>query len=163
MEVGPAETTISEIARRAGVQRATVYNHFPDDASLFAACSAHWRARHPPPDPSAWAAIADPHERLRRALVDLYARYRETAPMTAQVLRDMERLPALHAVVESGLGRYLASVRGRLEVAIGAAVSFELWRSLAPLGDREAARLAASLVEAAARVRPAGSAPRARR
>src|ERR687888_296648 len=44
--VGPAATQISEIARRAGVQRVTVYNHFPDDASLFAACSAHWRDFH---------------------------------------------------------------------------------------------------------------------
>jgi AcrR family transcriptional regulator len=57
--VGPAGTRISEVARRAGVQRVTVYNHFPDDASLFAACSAHWRALHPGPDPAAWAGIED--------------------------------------------------------------------------------------------------------
>ena len=49
-EVGPARTTVAEIARRAGVQRLTVYNHFPDDAQLFAACQAHFLAQHPPPD-----------------------------------------------------------------------------------------------------------------
>src|SRR5215212_6293716 len=52
--VGPAATRISEVARRAGVQRVTVYNHFPDDASLLAACSAHWRTLHPAPDPAEW-------------------------------------------------------------------------------------------------------------
>ena len=163
-EVGPAATRISEIARRAGVQRVTVYSHFPDEASLFGACSAHWRALHPPPDAAAWAKIAVPGERLRVALRELYAWYRETEPMTAHVLRDMERLPALREVIESGLGRYLESVRAllaepfrppgrrraRVDAAIAAAVDFHLWRSLAPLGDAEAAELAAGLVELAA-------------
>jgi AcrR family transcriptional regulator len=163
--VGPAGTRISEVARRAGVQRVTVYNHFPDDASLFAACSAHWRALHPAPDPAGWDSIADPGARLRAVLGDLYAWYRETEPMTANVLRDLERLPALRAVIEGGLGRYLAAVeellaepfrvrgrrRERLEAAIRAAVSFQLWQALAPLGDGEAAELAAGLVELAVR------------
>src|SRR5687767_7832621 len=67
-EVGPAATTLSDIARRAGVQRATVYNHFADDSALFAACSAHWRELHPAPDPAHWFAISDPSARLRAAL-----------------------------------------------------------------------------------------------
>src|SRR5215210_5120807 len=79
--VGPAATRISDVARRAGVQRVTVYNHFPDDASLFAACSAHWRALHPGPDPAAWASIEDSGERLRVGLRELYAWYRETESM----------------------------------------------------------------------------------
>ena len=91
--VGPAATQISEIARRAGVQRVTVYNHFPDDASLLAACSAHWRALHPAPDPAAWLATGDPGTRLRLGLGELYAWYRETEPMTANVLRDAELYP----------------------------------------------------------------------
>jgi AcrR family transcriptional regulator len=162
--VGPAGTSIAEIARRAGVQRATVYNHFPDDASLFAACSAHWRGLHPAPDPAAWAEIADPPQRVRVALGALYAWYRETEPMTAHVLRDLERLPALREVIEDGLGRYLESLQGslvepfgvrgrrrrRLDAAIRAAVDFHLWQALAPLGDAEAAELAAGLVELAA-------------
>src|SRR5947207_15415507 len=103
--VGPAATQISEIARRAGVQRVTVYNHFPGEASLFAACSAHWRNLHPAPDPAAWNGD------LRTALRELYAWYRETEPMTANVLRDAQALPALQAIVDGGLGAYLQAVQ----------------------------------------------------
>jgi AcrR family transcriptional regulator len=162
---GPALTQISEIARRAGVQRVTVYNHFPQEASLLAACSEHWRALHPAPDPRGWLSVSDPGPRLRLALEEVYAWYRETEPMTANVLRDADSVPALRQILEAGLGRYLAAVRatlvapfrlrgrrrGRVESAVHAAVDFHLWRALAPLGDREAAELAAALVEAAAR------------
>src|SRR6266851_6093020 len=71
--LGPARTTISAIAERAGVQRLTVYRHFPDDRSLFRACSGHWAARNPKPDPSSWAAVDDPEARLRLALAEIYA------------------------------------------------------------------------------------------
>src|SRR6185437_2775166 len=80
-EVGPAQTSISAIADRAGVRRSTVYRHFPDEASLFAACSSHWRAANPVPEPAGWAAVADPEARLRRALEELYAHYRRTERM----------------------------------------------------------------------------------
>lgn len=165
LAVGPAATRISEVARRAGVQRATVYNHFPDDASLFAACSVHWRALHPGPDPGGWASIDDSGARLRTGLGELYAWYRKTEPMTGNVLRDSTHLPALREVVESGLGRYLEIVcatlaapfrvrgrrRARVEAAVRAATDFHTWRSLATLGDAEAADLAAGLIELAAR------------
>ena len=101
-KVGPAATQINEIARIAGVQRVTVYSHFPDEASLFMACSAHWRALHPTPDPSAWLATKDPAKRRRLALRELYGWYRETEPMTANVLRDAELRPALNAILETG-------------------------------------------------------------
>ena len=61
--LGPARTSMSAIAEHAGVPRSTLYRHFPDDAAMFAACSAHWAAQNPPPDPSDWPAIADPGER----------------------------------------------------------------------------------------------------
>src|SRR5688500_6365804 len=70
--IGPARTTISAVADRAGVQRATVYRHFPDEESLFAACSGHFAAMNPPPDLTAWQAVADPVARLEEALGDLY-------------------------------------------------------------------------------------------
>jgi AcrR family transcriptional regulator len=157
--VGPAATQISEVARRAGVQRLTVYNHFPDEAALLAACSAHWRALHPAPDPAAWDGD------LRTALRELYAWYRETEPMTANVLRDAQALPALREIVDGGLGAYLDGVcailarpfaargprRQRVDAAIRAATDFHVWRALAPLGDTEAAELGAGLVELAAR------------
>src|SRR6476659_7730703 len=93
--LGPARTSISAIAAHAGVRRATVYRHFPDQEALFAACSSHWRAANPEPDPSAWAAIDDPAERLRRALEELYAYYRSTESMRERVLRDEPSLPIL--------------------------------------------------------------------
>src|SRR5688572_8391494 len=66
--IGPARTTVSAVADRAGVQRATVYRHFPDEESLFAACSSHWTAQNPRPDLAAWAETEDPDQRLRTAL-----------------------------------------------------------------------------------------------
>src|SRR5919198_6194087 len=77
-EVGPAQTSISAIAARAGVRRSTVYRHFPDEDVLFAACSSHWRAANPPPDPTAWTVIEDPAERTETALRELYAFYGRT-------------------------------------------------------------------------------------
>ena len=143
-EVGPASTTISAIAERAGVQRLTVYRHFPGDAELFGACSAHWRASHPLPDPAPWAAIRDPEERLRAALTGLYAYYRGDEAMIANVRRDAPALPALAAIVATGLPAWFEAVRdllmpgwgarGRrrelLRAAIGHALDFDTWRSL---------------------------------
>ena len=93
--VGPAHTTISDVAAEAGVQRGTVYRHFPDAESLFLACSAHWASLNPPPDPSAWARIADPDERLRHALAEMYRWYEWAEPMLVNVTRDAEAVPAL--------------------------------------------------------------------
>jgi AcrR family transcriptional regulator len=162
--VGPAATHINEVARRAGVQRMTVYNHFPDDTSLLAACSAHWRALHPTPDLTPWAAVSDAGERLRLGLRELYGWYRETEPMTANVLRDAQVLPALRAIIDGGLLRYLDQAhriltepiharghRGeRVDAAARVAIDLHTWRALARLGDAEAADLAAGLIELAA-------------
>src|SRR5215218_7387650 len=93
--LGPSRTSISAVAERAGVRRSTVYRHFPDEAALFAACSSHWRAANPPPDPRAWAAIEDPHERTDTALRELYAFYGRTEEMYASLLRDEPLVPIL--------------------------------------------------------------------
>src|SRR3954466_5358098 len=86
--VGPAHTSVSAVAERAGVRRSTVYRHFPDEEALFAACSAHWSERNPPPDPTPWFGIEDPDARVRQALIAIYAYYARTAPMIANLLRD---------------------------------------------------------------------------
>jgi AcrR family transcriptional regulator len=163
LTVGPAATTISEVARRAGVRRQTVYNHFPEEQELFAACSAHWRALHPAPDPAAWADLDD-------GLRALYAWYRETEPMTTNVLRDAEVLPALQAVIGPGLEAYLSGVRRtlakpfgrsrRVAAAVAVATDFHVWRSLKELGDDEAAELMVGLLETAARSPRRGSSAR---
>src|SRR4051812_45843258 len=100
-EVGPARTTVAEIARRAGVGRVTVYAHFPDDASLLGACSAQFVARHPPPDPAAWAQVEDPAERLRTALGELFGWFREQEAMLAHTTRDAALVPALAEVLSA--------------------------------------------------------------
>src|SRR4051795_10238958 len=77
-EVGVARTTVAEIARRAGVQRLTVYNHFAELSDLLPACSAHYAALHPRPDLGPALALEDPVARVRAVLSDLYGWYRET-------------------------------------------------------------------------------------
>src|SRR3712207_3151307 len=96
--VGMARTTISAIAEKAGVQRLTVYRHFPDERALFSACSAHWNAANPPPNPASWTQIADPEERLRVALMEVYAYHQRAEPMMANFLRDAPVKPVLFEV-----------------------------------------------------------------
>jgi AcrR family transcriptional regulator len=88
--IGPARTTVSAIAERAGVQRHTVYSHFPDERSLGLACSGCHVERHPLPDASEWRAIADPEERLRRGFEEVYAYYARNGEELAPILRDAE-------------------------------------------------------------------------
>src|SRR5260370_5664195 len=66
--LGPSRTSLSAVAEHAGVRRSTLYRHFPDEAALFAACTAHWVASNPAPDLGRWSAISDPDARLRLAL-----------------------------------------------------------------------------------------------
>src|SRR6476619_3529215 len=65
--VGPAATTMSAVAERAGITRATLYRHFPNDEALLKACSAEWRSANPAPNPEQWATVPDPYDRLRSA------------------------------------------------------------------------------------------------
>jgi AcrR family transcriptional regulator len=88
--VGPARTTMSAVAMRAGVERRTLYRHFPTEADLFAACSTHYFAVHPWPDLDPWRAMQDPVRRLETALAELYAYYESVEPMLSNVLRDAE-------------------------------------------------------------------------
>ena len=163
--VGPARTTLSAVAKRAGVQRHTVYRHFPTDADLFAACSAHYFAANPWPDLESWRTIADPRQRLARALDELYAYYERTEPMFSNVLRDLELVDNLQPTIVP-LQDYLADAaqilatgwpaRGRrrhlLAAAVRHAVNFQTWRSLAAdnsITRTEAVQLATALVLAA--------------
>jgi AcrR family transcriptional regulator len=150
--VGPARTTISAIAEQAGVQRLTVYRHFPEEQDLFAACGAHWIAENPPPDPGPWTRIADPHERLLTALTQIYGWYRANEGMIGNTARDAPDLPALAAI--SDPAAYLDPVRELLgppeaRAALGHALAFSTWRSLAReqgLSDDQAAALIARIV-----------------
>jgi len=161
--IGPAGTTVMGIAEQAGVTRATVYRHFPDEDALFRACSAHWRARQDPPNPSSWARVADPFERIRVGLDDLYRFYRDGEPMLTRIYRDMASLPPeqrrdLHArdtrVRDLLLAAFPARPRRRhpLRAVLGHAVAFWTWRSLCMehrLAEQEAVELMIELAEAA--------------
>ena len=109
-ELGPARTSISAIAERAGVRRSTVYRHFPDEDTLFAACSSHFRAANPPPDPRAWAAIEDPAARTKTALRELYAFYGRTQGMYGSLLRDEPLVPIVQRRLRDFYG-YLRTIQ----------------------------------------------------
>ncbi len=179
-ELGPARTSISAIAEHAGVRRSTVYRHFPDEEALFDACSSHWRAANPPPDPSAWTAIADPAERLATALGELYAFYGRTEGMYTSLLRDELLVPSVERrlggfrgylrVIEDTLmtGRGLrGGAARRTRAAIGHALAFGTWRSLARehrLDHADAIALMCTLAEGAATApQPVTARPRAGR
>lgn len=170
-EVGPARTTISAIAERAGVERLTVYRHFADERAMFQACSAHFATEVAPPDPTSWANVAEPAERFRAALLAFYGYYRRGEDMLAHVHRDVPQVPALSAVmapwdslVDTVRGDLLdvwavpRPARPRLAAAIAHALRFDTWRSLARvegLADAEAADLMVTLAQVAAEARPA--------
>lgn len=171
-ELGPARTSISAIAERAGVRRSTVYRHFPDENALLMACSSHWRAANPPPDPRVWAAIEDPTRRTQTALRDLYAFYRRTQGMYASLFRDEPVVPIVQRLLRDFYG-YLHTgqdalmagrgLRGRAaartRAAIGHALAFQTWSSLTHgqgLADDDAVALMCLLVEDAAHAQPGG-------
>ena len=166
-EVGPAATTISAIAERAGVQRLTVYRHFPDEKGLFEACSALSDERYPAPDPALWSEIGEPAACAQAALGALYEYYAGGARTLALVLRDAEGLPALSEVLapfreylawiaEDLAARWEAPVEAArvIRAAAGFAVDFWTWRSLAAQGlaPRQSARLMAALIRVAGAV-----------
>ena len=162
---GPAQTSIKAIAERAGVQRHTVYRHFPTLAELFDACSGTWERRNPFPDHEPWLEIADPRERLETALREVYAYYRATESDLTILHRDIGTVPEFTAKMAEtdaalrGLAKLLArgwSARGRrrrlLLAAIGLALQFPTWQTLARhegLDDDDAATLMTAAAAAA--------------
>jgi AcrR family transcriptional regulator len=163
--LGPAQTSMSAVAERAGVPRSTVYRHFPDERALFGACSAHWAQDHPPPDLSRWERIEDPDARLETALDELYGYYRGAAPMLDKLLRDEHAVPVVaelmggfHQLFPAATqtlmrGRGLrGKARDRVRAALGHAISFRTWQQLTAqegLSDAEAAELMRRLPAAA--------------
>jgi AcrR family transcriptional regulator len=163
--IGPARTSISAVAERAGVSRPTIYAHFPDKPSLFEACSQAAVTADPWPDPDTWRSIGAPVDRLRHALAELYAYYRRNEQLTANIVRDLDFLPNVPgrsmADTFRPMGEALAEgwevAPGRHQLLLGAidhALDFQAWRSLIHphnLDDHEAIELMTALVVAAAR------------
>lgn len=143
-EVGPARTTVAEIARRAGVQRLTVYTHFPDEEQLITACQERRYAQQPPPDLREAMALAEPEERLRAVLSLLYSWYRRTEAGFTPVFRDREAVPALdrvmHRVVDAPQAELAATLAAgfgieggqgeRVRAVVRLALDFATWGRL---------------------------------
>ena len=165
-EKGVANTTVAEIARRAGVTRLTVYNHFPALEDLLPACAAHYIGHHPVPDFSAALELEDDGARVRTALGDFYAWYRDVEPMFGKLFSDRATVPELDQFMSEHIDRTQADLAAGLAKGFGArgrraerlrallrvAVDFWTWRRLTRegLNDEAAADLMAGSVVAAA-------------
>lgn len=156
--IGPARTTISEIAERAQVGRVTVYRHFPDEGTLSRACSGQYFERHPLPDPNRWRTIGDPAERLQAGLRETYAYHAATEAMISHALADARDHPVMapyHAHWQRATDiltapwRRRGSRRTMLHAAIALALSFDTWRTLTKrqgLSDHQATALMLRLI-----------------
>ena len=155
-EVGPAQTSIKAIAEKAGVQRLTVYRHFPDDASLFQACTSHYLELHPPPDIADWAEVENAHERSHSVLLAFYKYYRQTEKMWNTAYRDVDQVEALQGPMNQ-FEAYIDQVnddllktwskthniKKQLQLTLRHALRFSTWQSLknAKLKDEKIAEL----------------------
>ncbi len=160
--VGGTQATISAIAERAGVQRRTVYNHFPNEHSLLTACMGHYWASNPLPDPTSWEDIADPEARLRRALGEVYAFYGRHERLLANFAADAHVNPTVRKVAEPYYRHWermrdilAAAWKARdgqryvLGAALDLALDFQTWSTLVRrggIGDHQAVELMVSMV-----------------
>lgn len=168
-------TTIREIARRSGVERATVYRHFPDDVTLIRACTGHYFAQNPPPDPRPWLDEPDPVARLRAGLAETYAYHRRTEPMMTRTLPEIALVPAAQEValpllqhwdrVRDVLGTgwdATGDEREVLHALLGHALGFWTWKSLVReqgMDERDAVEAMVGLVRGYASIRQERLAP----
>jgi len=137
--VGPANTTLSMIAERAGVQRHTLYAHFPDERSLSLACSGLHFERQPMPDAAAWRDIRDQRERLTTGLRAIYDWYERNEALVACVVRDAEIHPLTREIVELRFAPFMiawnevlgAKLTAKQRAMLQLALSFHTWRTLA--------------------------------
>jgi AcrR family transcriptional regulator len=161
--IGPARTTVTDICRKAGIQRTTFYRHFPDELSLFKECRAFSINESPMPDPDACATIADPMHRVRSGLGTAYAFYRKHEQGMAAIIRDSEVMPVgggffqfadrLRDVMAAGW-KAKGTRHARILAACGHAADFQTWRSLARkqgLSDGDVIEAMVALIKAAAR------------
>ncbi|HWJ38046.1 MAG TPA: helix-turn-helix domain-containing protein [Sphingomicrobium sp.] len=148
--LGPARTSVAQIAERAGVQRHTYYAHFPDERQLIDACSGLALERDSLPDVEKWAAIAAGRERLRHGLSELYSWYARNEELTSSVLRDAE----IHEPTREAVEMRMAPTFRRasqllceglpesLRPLVSVALDFACWRVLGRThGPDDAARL----------------------
>jgi AcrR family transcriptional regulator len=163
--VGITRTTVTQIAKLAGVGRPTVYRHFADELALVGACSGLYWERNPFPDMEPWRAVGDPEKRTRIALLESYAYHRRTEPMMSRVFAEAADSPVMadyHAywqcAAEVVASPWPESGEALLRAAIGHALVFPTWQSLVRdqgLEEVQAAELMQRFIRAAAKTRQA--------
>jgi AcrR family transcriptional regulator len=169
-EIGPASTTLSLIAERAGVQRHTLYAHFPDDRSLFLACSGLSLERDPLPDGTPWAGIPNVRERLLAGLSAVYGWYARNEGLAACVLRDAEHHALTREITELRFGPPMTTYREVLgaglspgqQALLAVALNFHSWRTLARealMSPSQAADVIATAIAGAVKPPLSASAP----
>jgi AcrR family transcriptional regulator len=161
-ELGPAKTSIRAVAEKAGVQRLTVYRYFPDDLSLFQACTSHWLSYNPPPDVAEWQDMQDAKEKTTAALLAFYSYYRATETMWTGAYRDLEEIAALQEVLK-GFEDYIDMVRDglltpwklkgkarrALSITLRHCLRFTIWQSLKSekLNDKQIVELVMTWID----------------
>ena len=139
--VGVPGVTISAVAEQAGVERLTVYRHFPDEKALLTAATTFYLGAYPPPNPQPWRDIADPGVRLRVGLTATYAYHQQTEAMIGHLIQGMPYKPIICDALEAYLAHWLGvqqilsagwdtADRALITVAVGHTVSFKTWHSL---------------------------------
>jgi AcrR family transcriptional regulator len=154
--VGPALTTITMVAERAGVQRHTLYAHFPDERSLYLACSGLTHERDPPPEAGTWRSIEDRHERLRTGLLAVYGWYERNAELIACVMRDAEYHQLTREIAELRFGPYMAAYQEVLgeklstkqRAVLRLVLSFFTWRTLVREGGLRLGAAVGAMIQA---------------
>ena len=154
--IGPALTTLSQVAERAGVQRHTLYAHFPDERSLYMACSGLTMERDPLPDAEVWRTVEDQRERLSVGLLAIYGWYERNAELAACVLRDAEYHSLTREIAALRFGPYWAAYQEVLgaklslkqRAVLGLALSFFTWRTLVREGGLEQEAAVRTMVNA---------------
>ena len=137
-ELGPALTSMSAVAERAGVQRNTLYAHFPDERSLLLACSAESLERDPLPDAGEWRHVKKGEERLQAGLSAVYGWFERNAQLAGCVLRDAEfhqpvqEIAALRYAPHFDLYEAILGVglTARQHAVLRLALNYFAWRSL---------------------------------
>jgi AcrR family transcriptional regulator len=155
-EIGPAKTTFSMVAEKAGVQRHTLYAHFPDERSLVMACSGHMQEQSPPPDAEAWRGIEDRRARLTAGLTEIYGWFEKHAQLLSSVLRDAEHYALVREVSQMRYGPAVglwhkvlgAGLKDKQHAMLNVALSFYTWRTLTRDSGLKTSAAVASMVEA---------------
>jgi AcrR family transcriptional regulator len=154
-ERGIADTSMKDIAGRAGVSVGTVYHHFPGYADAIAACGAYTAEHAPAPTAALFAGAASRQERIGRLARGLF-NYYERVPALESVRRDRHLARELDAFArEEVRNRRALAARaagtGGDAALVAAFLDVDVYRSLRRegFGTADAADRVAALLNAA--------------